>query len=565
PLNLEIPELKLAARDLPPGAPEGFENAVGQFELSVTTTESQVREGDPVNLNITISGAGNLDTLDAPKPIDSEGWKLYPASSAQRDERREIVGFTSFKQFMRPLAPQSQIPPFRLVFFDPSEEVYRTKLSPAIPLEVLPSTGISLATPTVPMALPMPIEEMTDILGVALTGTKLLPESRNLQIGQLWQLLPAAIALILLLRIGQIHLLPRLKPDPDRLARRHAVRDLERAPNDLFGFYRTAGHFAEEWLGTSDDTLVQDVLEKRDQTCFTGEAKEQSVPKAERQRVLRGLRKLVLPLLAFAALAPAMVHGEEIAEREADTEPSAQEAYDAKRWQEAGKLWIESGPYDRLSADTLYNVGNAAYRLGSPGEAALYWRRALTKDNTHAEARQNLRFFERKFGSITIKRPDYQYTLAKIPLIGWTNLIWAGGWLIVLAALVFPATRPESRLRIPAITSLVVAPLLIAAGWAGVRYYPDDAKFAPLAEQAVITSDRASIRTDAARIAPLVLDAPAGSLCRVLKDTGDWAYVAFTNDTRGWVSKKEIEPLLPQGEAKPPSPPSSAGSESKSA
>ena len=47
------------------------------------------------------------------------------------------------------------------------------------------------------------------------------------------------------------------------------------------------------------------------------------------------------------------------------------------RYSEAAKGWLDSGPFEQLSADTLFNIGNAAYRMGSPGEAALYYRRAL--------------------------------------------------------------------------------------------------------------------------------------------------------------------------------------------
>ncbi|MBK1826063.1 BatD family protein [Haloferula rosea] len=571
PLNVVIPELNLASQPLPAGAPEGFEDAVGDFELSVTTSDSEVREGDPVNVNLVVSGAGNLDTLNAPKPIDTEGWKLYPASSVQRDDRRDITGFAAFRQFMRPLIPQNQIPPFRLVFFNPETETYRTILSPAIPLKVLPSTAAPSMAPSVPMALPMPIEEMTDILGLTRAGMPLLPETRMENVSRYWQIIPAILALILLFRIAQLHLFPKLKPDPERVARRKAIKELEKAPAEELGFYRTAGHFVEEWLGNSNDELVKDVLTKRDQTCFTGDADSAPVPRSERQRIVRGLRRLMLPLIVVIAGTTADLRADdEVAAEPAPEvtapEMTAQEAYDSNSFKLAARLWLESGPYERLSPDTLYNIGNAAYRLGSPGEAALYWRRALTRDSSHPEARQNLRFLERKFGSITIKRPDYQYTLAKIPLAGWKSAIWAGGWIIVLSLLVFPATRPMARMRIAAISGLVAAPILIGAGVVGHHFYPDDARFAALEEQAVVTADRASIRTDAARNAPLVLEAPAGSLCRVLKETGDWVYIAFTNETRGWIAADQVKMLIPEAQPEPPTPPSSTSSdESKSA
>ncbi len=547
PANLSIPALELDARPLPPGAPEGFSDAVGKFELSVSAAETEVREGDPISVNVIVSGTGNLDTLDCPEPISTEGWKLYPPSSVDLSERRAISGAASFRQFMRPLAPQPQIPPFRLVYFDPEEESYRRLLSEPIALDILPSTNPAGGIAAVPPAMPVPIEEMTDILGVVDAGRRLLPPPDSFSPARWWQLVPAAAALLLLGLAFRLHVAPRLRRDPEELARRRAFRKLERAPGDQSGFYRAAGHFIERWLGDRDDDLVRDVLAKRDQTCFTNEVASEKLNRSERQRILRGLRRLALPLIAVGALLfPSAVRA---AEQEA-ADPMA--SYEEGRYAEAAEGWLASGDYDRLPADTLYNIGNAAYRLGVPGEAALYWRRALVRDATHAEARQNLRFFERKFGSITIERPEYQYALAKLPLGLWKNLMWAGAWLFALGVLVFPATRPTARLRIAAIAGLVTAPLVAGAGFCGWYYYPDDARFAPFEEQAVVVADRASIRTDAARNAPLVIEAPAGSLCRLLKRSGDWAYISFTNDTRGWVSAETIEPVIPDTQPEAP-------------
>lgn len=545
PANLTVPALELEARPLPDGAPEGFKDAVGKFELSVTAAETEVREGDPINVNVIVTGSGNLDTLDCPQPISREGWKLYPPSSVDLSERRAISGAASFRQFMRPLIPQPQIPPFRLVYFDPDEESYVRLLSEPIALDILPSTRMSGGIVTVPPARGIPIEEMTDILGLIDAGGRLLPPPNAFNPFRWWHWVPAAIALILLGLSFRLHLAPKMRRDPVETARRRAFRKLERAPTDQTGFYRAAGQFIERWLGDRDDDLVRDVLAKRDQNCFTHDVPSEKIKRSERQRILRELRRIALPLIALVALlAPSTARAE-------DT-PNPQTAYQEGRYAEAAEAWLNSGPYQQLPADTLYNIGNAAYRLGVPGEAALYWRRALSRDATHAEARQNLRFFERKFGSITIERPEYQYTIAKLPLSVWKNLMWGGAWLAALGLLVFPATRSMSRLRIAAVAALVTAPLISGSGFCGWYYFPDDARFAPLAEQGVVVVDRASVRTDAARNAPLVIEAPAGSLCRVLKRSGDWTYIAFTNDTRGWVSAEAISPILSEDTPDPP-------------
>ncbi len=541
PFTVNIPQIQMDSKPLPAGAPEGFENAIGQFELLVDAGETNLREGDPVSLRMTVRGIGNLDTMLPPKPLDAEGWKLYDASSSERgEERREMWGEVEFRQFMRPLRLQHAVPPFRLVYFDPVKEAYDTILSEAIPLNVVPSTAAGMATP--PQALAMPVEEMTDILGIVNPAAGLIRDRMSIP-AWAWQILPALIVAGLLVHIARQRLAPRLKQDPDTVARKREWRDLERAPEQAGPFFRSLGHFVERWLGDRDDPLVKEILTKRDEICFRRDEAEQKLDRAERQRLLGGLRRIALPLVAFFLILST-------APGRAQEDPA--KLYGQGRYSEAAKAWLDSGPFEQLSADTLFNIGNAAYRLGSPGEAALYYRRALMRDSGHAEARQNLRFLERKFGSLTIKRPDYQHMISRLPLSAWKGAVWASLWLLAIGALIFPATRPGAGIRAVSIAAFVIAPLLAAGGVLGWYYFPDDARFAPPSEQVVVVADTAIVRTDAARTAPKVIEAPAGSLCRVLATSGEWAYVAFTNESRGWVPRGDIERILPETKPSPP-------------
>jgi tetratricopeptide (TPR) repeat protein len=240
---------------------------------------------------------------------------------------------------------------------------------------------------------------------------------------------------------------------------------------------------------------------------------------------------------------------------QADSPPppgAALEAYEAARFDEAARLWLSAGPYETLTADTLYNIGNASYRLGSPGHAALYYRRALLRDATHAEARQNLRFIERKVGAVTINRPNYQYALARVPLAAWQNAVAASAWGFVLALLIFPATRRTSGWRLPAIAGLVLAPLVATCAGLAWRYYPDDAEFAPPSRQAVVIDAGTLLHTEASRTAPEVIEAPPGSLLEILKIRGEWAYVGFATGTRGWIPMETVEKIIPVGTPEPP-------------
>lgn len=542
PLKLSIPALNLNSKPLPPGAPEGFDNAIGNFDLKVITGETDLHEGDPVTVEIAVSGSGNLDALNPPKPVDIDGWKLYDASAQERgEERRELSGEVIFRQFMRPLRLQNAIPPFKLVYFDPAKGSYETIQSDAIPLNVLPSTAAGvMAAP--PPALAMPLEEMTDILGVVNPSAGLLSNKLRLP-WWAWQGVPALLALALIARIAWRQLAPRLHKDPAVVARHKEWNEVENAPDP--SFYRKAGHFIERWLGDRQDPLIEEVLKRRDESSFRQDRTEARVDRSERSRVLKGLRRLALPLVALLLT---------LSGDNARAAEDAGKLFEEGRYSEAAKAWLDSGPYDQLSADTLYNIGNAAYRMGSAGEAALYYRRALDRDSAHAESRQNLRFLERKFGSITIQRPDYVNQIARLPLGFWQGLVAAAGWAVVLGLLVFPATRPGAGIRMAAIAAFVAAPLIAACGALGWHYYPNDARFAPAKEQAVVVADTATVRTDAARTAPKVIEAPAGSLCKLISRSGDWAYVAFTNESRGWVPLVDIRPLVPETSAEAPKP-----------
>ena len=74
---LQVPKLEFEATPLPAGAPEGFENAVGNFRLSASTAVTEVQEGDPISVDLIVSGSGNLDTLRPPRLENASGWKVY--------------------------------------------------------------------------------------------------------------------------------------------------------------------------------------------------------------------------------------------------------------------------------------------------------------------------------------------------------------------------------------------------------------------------------------------------------------------------------------------------------
>jgi len=541
-IYVQVPKLEIESIPLPEGAPEGFENAVGNFRLSASSATTDVQEGDPLTVDLIVSGSGNLDTLSPPQLETTAGWKVYGTTTEQRgDERRQLSGSVVFHQSIRPLELKSEIPRFRLVYFDPKDESYKTLTTETIALQMRPGTTLKSAGAGI-QSLPVPLERMTDILAVLRPAQLTIPAGPALP-SWLGHAAGGALALALIIKALWMRYGPGLRRNPVRAAKMRELREIERSMPDDTTFLKATGGFIERHLGHRSDPEIHAILAERDAVCFRAEPARTTLDPQRRNAVLDLLRKAIpmLVVLTFFHLGTPL--------QAADIATQAQEAYDAAKYDEALKLWFEAGDYDRLSPDTLYNIGNACYRSGSPGDAALYYRRALVRDSAHQEARQNLRFIEQKYGAISVKRPEYQYALAKFSLAAWQSTCWIGVWLCGLAILVFPATRPGARLRVSAVAALVLGPLLVSVGMIGWRHFPDDAEFAKVEKQAVIIQEKIALHTDAARTAPEVIDAPPGSLCEIITLSGRWAYVAFATKTRGWVPIEAIEKVLPD---KPP-------------
>lgn len=539
-LYLKVPKLELDAQPLPPGAPAGFENAVGQFQIQSTMEKTELSEGESLAVNLVVKGSGNLDTLHAPKLEDLNGWKVYnPISIPRGDERRKLSGTAMFHQGLLPTELKQMVPPFKLVYFDPEEGAYKTALSEPIPIVMLPSTQPPAAIAGAPPAGVVPLERMTDILALMNPAQLTLPSASAIPA---WagHAAGALIALLLLLKAAWMRIAPGLKNDPIHEAKAKELNEISRIPGtDDVAFLKATGAYVERWHGKEPGPELEKLLEERDRVCFRPDKAASPLPRGRRDEILRTLRKISLVLVSLIALSLAP------RSEAASIQEEAEKAFNDAHYEEAIKLWQSAGDFKDLSPEVLYNIGNASYRLGSPGHAALYYRRALAKDAGLEEARQNLRFMERKYGSISVQYSDFQNALARIPLKGWKAIFWSGVWVIALSLLIFPATRPGARARVLAAIMLVLAPLVVSVGALGWRYFPDDSVFAPMESQAVIIAPSAVLYADAARTAPEVIDAPPGSLCEIVRVSGKWAYVSFATKTRGWIPVKSIEKLVP--------------------
>lgn len=196
-----------------------------------------------------------------------------------------------------------------------------------------------------------------------------------------------------------------------------------------------------------------------------------------------------------------------------------------------------------LNTDLLYNIGNASYRLGRPGEAALWYERALTMDPTHREARQNLRFLKRTGGIIQFESGKLDEYLDAARSDTLLRTATTAAWIAALGFAAALTLRLGNGLR-SAVWIVTPAATLIAIT-AATGFYLKREKQSALASRSVVTAPGTQAFTAPARASSAVIDLPPGSQVAVVAERGNWRYIDLPGELRGWVAEDAIKPLWP--------------------
>ena len=141
PVNLEAKAQTITVKPLPAAnRPASFNGAVGRYTMQAKASPLEVTEGDPVTLNIQISGQGAIDSLNLPK-LDWPGFKSYePSVTTQKNNPLGLLGTRTFEQVVIPENDTiTEVPRIEFSFFDPVAGQYRVLAKGPMPLKVNPA------------------------------------------------------------------------------------------------------------------------------------------------------------------------------------------------------------------------------------------------------------------------------------------------------------------------------------------------------------------------------------------------------------------------------------------
>jgi len=116
--------------------PQDFTGLVGQYSLAAQASPTEVNVGDPITLNIMVTGSEYLDNVILPPLNNQLGMNNFKVPEEMG--QGEIAGrVKTFTQTIRAKDPSiTEIPGISIDYFNPATGKYESAISNAIPLKV---------------------------------------------------------------------------------------------------------------------------------------------------------------------------------------------------------------------------------------------------------------------------------------------------------------------------------------------------------------------------------------------------------------------------------------------
>jgi hypothetical protein len=128
--------------------PTNFTGAVGDFTMTSTAGPTTVTVGDPITVNVKISGHGDISSLKLPKQPAWRDFQTYPPTT--KVHPTDDYGFQGTKTFEEIVSPENAevkaLPELSFSYFNPDDGQYHTLTEPSVPLTVHAAAATPMPT-----------------------------------------------------------------------------------------------------------------------------------------------------------------------------------------------------------------------------------------------------------------------------------------------------------------------------------------------------------------------------------------------------------------------------------
>ena len=130
------------------GKPEGFTGAVGKFDFVVKPSKTSLKAGESLDLEVSVSGKGNLKLFTLPKPVVPSALEMYEPAHTE-NVQTPVTGMTGKISDKYTIIPQFKgkytIKPMAFSYYDLASKSYKTITSKEITIDVAEGDGTFVA------------------------------------------------------------------------------------------------------------------------------------------------------------------------------------------------------------------------------------------------------------------------------------------------------------------------------------------------------------------------------------------------------------------------------------
>ncbi len=160
---------------LPAGAPIDFTGAVGTYAVRAEADLTATDTDNPVTVQLTVIGQGNVSTAGDPTLPDMAGWRVFPGQAEVTTKVQDglVYGQRVYKHVLAPVTTGVlTIPSIAYSYFDPTAGVYHTVTTEPLTVDVTQGTT-PLMPATTDSGAPTTAEEVATTLALKPLGPTL--------------------------------------------------------------------------------------------------------------------------------------------------------------------------------------------------------------------------------------------------------------------------------------------------------------------------------------------------------------------------------------------------------
>lgn len=151
-VSVNSPKVSINVKPLPEAnKPTSFSGIIGHFDLKASIDKNEIGVNDALTLKVTVSGTGNINLINIPKPEFPSDFEVYdPKTNIQTDN--SVAGIKGFKSYEYLIIPRNEgnfiINPIKFNYFDVDKKKYVEIVSDTFKIKVGKGDGKTyIATP----------------------------------------------------------------------------------------------------------------------------------------------------------------------------------------------------------------------------------------------------------------------------------------------------------------------------------------------------------------------------------------------------------------------------------